>query len=364
MALVDQAAPAAPERRPAEAQVGPAAKRARTEGIEPAALVAAVLRSKIENPTAAAPEPAREMIARWAEMSLGPVPEGEDRGPFHAKFLGMCQEALEDLKNAAQATLAAAVLDVETAEAALSARQGDQKDADEALEKARARTAAAAEHLREEQMTAEQEGSLAVAEEEKQRECLQEFAAVQRQRDEVADMTTGVLPPLVEGSDPAAAEKRIALVEAYLASLKADPTLLSALRGALGRAPSVRGTFDVEAVKEVQAVLAAHFAEIDAALEAKGQVHAEAEAEVMGAKAVLHVARKRASEAASAVAAAEAAVAEAVSAQALAKRALEEQRKVLAVALSTREVRQHSVDEVAQAVAAVTTVKPSVAGGA
>jgi len=304
-------------------------------------------------------------MARWAEISIAPWTEGEDCGRYHARLLSMCQETLKHANCTAQETAAAAAREVEAQEATLRVKQSGQEAAEAALEKARARAAAAAEHFREKEAAAVREVSVAAAEEQKWSEFRREYSSLKRQRDEVAELMTGILPRLLEGSDPLTADGRIARiaeVEAFLLDADADPTLVAASREALILVPAARGTFDSETLRELEAVIAARLAELDAALEAKSHGDAEAEAEIMGAQALLYVTRKRASEAAGAVADAEAAVVEAMSARAEAEEAVAVSEGFFKLAVAAQKLPKRSAEEVAEALAVVTTIKPNIAG--
>jgi len=122
---------------------------------------------------------------------------------------------------------------------------------------------------------------------------------LEEQRCKAASLHCGAFRELVDASwqDDNEKDGHVAAVQAYLRSIHAEPCLVSAAPGALGRKPDIRVTFDITTVNAINKAIESKLAALDTDISAGKPTLRAASAEALGAWAIRDVARERSSNA-------------------------------------------------------------------
>jgi len=240
--------------------------------------------------------------------AVAPCAAGETRHEFQDKVIECVRRALADAHGAAQEQAAAARASVEAARVQEAEATAAAARAGEAAGAAGADVQAKAEALDAAQAAVREEEALHGSTGAETQQALQEHKGHETRTSEIETLLA-----LADGAAALGADASARLAD-FLAAQRAEKPLVVAVPSAFGLAPDARSQFDGLVVDSATKVLRDALAEAQAAVDAGAQAARNAEAELLGAWAVLDCARDRAAAAESALSAAKAALAEAQSA--------------------------------------------------
>mmetsp|Transcript_56201 Transcript_56201/g.171172 ORF Transcript_56201/g.171172 Transcript_56201/m.171172 type:complete len:356 (-) Transcript_56201:231-1298(-) len=241
--------------------------------------------------------------------AVAPCPAGETRHEFQEKVIDCVRRALADAHDAAQAQAAASRASIEAARVQEAEAKAAAARAGEAAGVAGADVKAKAEALDVAKATVREEEALHSSTEAETQQAMQDHKEHETRKSDIEALLT-----LVDGAAALGADASESIAE-FLTAQRAEKPLVVAVPSAFGLAPDARSQFDNLVVDSAKKVLQDSLAEAQVAVDAGTQAARNAEAELLGAWAVLDCARDRASAADTALSAAKAALVEAQSAQ-------------------------------------------------
>jgi len=242
--------------------------------------------------------------------AVAPCPAGETRHEFQVKIIDCVRRALADADEAAEAQAVAAREASEAARAQEAEAKLAAASAEEATGAAGADVKVKADALGLAKTEVREEEALHGATELDTQQVLQEHKEHDARKSEIEALLglfDGAAAWGVDGAEN---------ITTFLTTMRAEKPLVAALPAALVLAPDARSQFDTLVVDSAKAVLQGSLTEAQAAVDAGAEAAKNAEAERLGAWAVLDCARERAASADAALSAAKAMLADAQSAQA------------------------------------------------
>jgi len=245
------------------------------------------------------------MLCDALPHAVAPCPAGETRHEFQLKVIDCVRRALADAHDAAEAQAAASREAVEAARAQDAEAKAAAARAEAAAGVAGADVKAKAEALDAARAAAREEEALHSSTKLETQQVLQEHKEHESKQTEIE-----ALLALFDSTAPLGLDASESIA-AFLTAQRAEQPLVEAVPAAFGVAPDARSSFDNLVVDSANKVLHDSFAKAQAAVAAGAEAAQHAEAELLGAWAVLDCARDRASAADAALSAAKAALVEA-----------------------------------------------------
>eukprot|EP00930_Biecheleria_cincta_P038818 TRINITY_DN26686_c0_g1_i1.p1 TRINITY_DN26686_c0_g1~~TRINITY_DN26686_c0_g1_i1.p1 ORF type:complete len:372 (+),score=137.23 TRINITY_DN26686_c0_g1_i1:68-1183(+) len=275
----------APMKRPAAASSGSAAKKSNDSSLsEQLKKVVTALKGAESYPAHVI-----NMLSENLHLSLGEAKEG--RHGFQEKINSMIAEVLGSVQTAAEKKVADAATRLAEAEAIKASREAEEASAKNAAEGAKQSVEAAEKEL--DTCAAELK---ARSEELKAAKKEQDAGAAKLLGDEsmqakLEQIVATAFNPCKEGSLEAGSSKsRIAEVCKLGKELELDAAMIHSLPSALGKAPSVRGSFDELVVKQMETQLLEHQAKFTAQLQEGAVVRQAHDDKVAAAQAAVDAA--------------------------------------------------------------------------